>query len=576
MQKWIILFLLMAGSAFGWEAQLSCDPQIARVGQQVRLTLTIEGLRNPPQPDKVDVDGLRSSLFSNRSSSIQVINGKYSQKIQYSCILAPERTGEFTIPLTYSYKKETKHLSTSLKVLAAQNGEASDINEMFFAQLNARSDKIYVNQPFELQLEIYTIQGAQITDRINLGNMPESGLSELEWTELASAQKVVDGKIYNVRRFRSTTQALTAGTFHFAPQVTVQAVTPQQNRRNDPFFDSFLNQMQTQSIPLHVEPFTLEVLPLPSEGKPAPFSDGVGSFDFSVENIPDEIKQGDPLTVRMRIRGSGNLRSIKAPAFSSTDGIKTYENNRVSADDSEAVFEQVIMLNEPGKVTLPALTFSWFNPQKEKYETITRGPFPLEVKPNGAVAAQIVTDTPTPTRRTKILGQDILYLKPVPHQWERLDQPFWYARKIYLCLLLLPALFAVAFGLISGSVRRLQANPVEARKRSAGKNAHPALKAALKAAHANEPDTFFAESWKAISSYFADKLNLGGGEVNATRLLTALQSAGLPEDELDLFKKLLQTCEQSRYSMHTSTSTGELTQMARNLEAVIKHCERSF
>lgn len=577
MRTGFLLFLLMTATAFGWEAELSLDPQITRIGQRTTLSLTLSGLRNPSQPDQISLKGLRTGPFSSRSSSVQIINGEYSQKVTYSCALLAEHAGDFVIPLNYTQQGETKKLQTTLTVLAAgEDQEATQLDEMFSAKLKANTDHIYVHEPFELQLDIYTLRGAQITDRINLSNMPESGLEELKWTEIQTQQRVENNRIYTVRRFRCQTQALTAGAFNFSPQVTVQAIESRNRRNRDPFFNSFFDRAQTEPVQLNVKPFTLNVQPLPFENKPANFSEGVGALDFTVDNIPAEITQGDPITVRMRVSGTGNLKNVKVPVFASKNGIKTYDSSRTSITETEAVFEQILMLNDPSMKQLPALTFSWFNPKTEKYQSITRGPFPITIKPNGSAIAQVITETATPIAQTEILGEDILYLKPLPKRWHSLNEPFWYQRTRFLCLLPLPALLAAGVCLIIRYRRKLHADPAELRKRGAIKIVQPCMKATEHAAHTNETALFYSELWNALTVYFSNKLNLSAGEISETNLTDTLREIGVAPSLLESFTRVMRLCEQSRFGMAPSTSSDELLAQTKTVKESIKYCERKL
>jgi hypothetical protein len=234
------------------------------------------------------------------------------------------------------------------------------------------------------------------------------------------------------------------------------------------------------------------------------------------------------------------------------------------------------MLNDTELKQLPALTFSWFNPATEKYESVTRGPFQITVKPNAAAVAQVVTEIPSATARTQILGQDILYLKPLPKKWARLDAPFWYTSTLYRSLLPLPALLAVILGVLLRAVRKLHSDPTALRKRGASKTTLPALKAAESAAKQNDADQFFTEIWRTVSVYFGDKLNLSAGEISEARLLDILKQCDLHPDTLNAFRALLQTCEQSRYGMKPQTPSDEMQQMVATVQTVIKHCERKL
>jgi hypothetical protein len=299
-------------------------------------------------------------------------------------------------------------------------------------------------------------------------------------------------------------------------------------------------------------------------------------FTFAVENIPAQVNQGDPITVRMRVRGQGNLKSIKAPEFASTAGMKTYEKSRAELTDTAAVFEQVLMLNDPEIKALPALTFSYFNPQTAKYESITRGPFPVAVTPNGTAAAQVVTEIPAVAARTEIVGQDIIYLKAVPQTWRRLDQPFWYKRPLALMLLPVPAGLVLLIGLILQAARKWHSDPAEVRKRGAARSSNPLLKAAAKAAKQDDSSAFFAELWRAICTYFGHKLKLGAGEIDGAALVRALNRVGVDTAEVEQFKQLLGLCEQSRYGIQPEMTRARMLEGVRVMESVIKQCERKL
>ena len=122
------------------------------------------------------------------------------------------------------------------------------------------------------------------------------------------------------------------------------------------------------------------------------------------------------------------MENISAPQFIAGDDFKVYEPRLVSKDiDSNRgigrkTFEQVLIPRSDKIKTLPALAFSYFDPTKAAYETITRGPYPLVVRASSNATAKMLQAVPTqPEAGTIILGTDIVYLKPAPSHWTQAE-----------------------------------------------------------------------------------------------------------------------------------------------------------
>ncbi len=433
-----------------------------------------------------------------------------------------------------------------------------------------------MQEPIDFEIEIFTVRGAEITNQIGLDNLPESGFDEFKWESVGAEERVVDGEIYIVRRLRCRTRAITAGTFDFNPQISVQVVTENRRRSRDPFDDFFGARTQTQTLQLPIDKTVLTVLPLPQENKPANFSEGVGDFDFQVQNIPSKVLQGDPITVRMIVRGNGNLQNIKVPVFESNRSVKSYETSRIQLTQNEAVFEQILMINDPDLKELPAREFSWFDPQSQSYKTVTRGPFPITVEPNESAQAQIVSENIAVKTKTEILGEDILYLKSLPQNWKNANESSWFRKPAFFAILPLPAIFAALIAFLVKKNQAQNSDVSEKRKREAAKNSNPALKAAESAAKSNDPQTFYTEIWSFITRYFSAKLKLGAGEISEIKLNQALETSGLEKETLNDFRKTIQICELSRYGGTPKSSTEEMNSILATINIVIKHCERKL
>jgi len=128
-------------------------------------------------------------------------------------------------------------------------------------------------------------------------------------------------------------------------------------------------------VTIAVKPFDLEVRPLPDEGRPASFSGAVGRFTFDVEARPTDIALGDLITLTMTIRGDGYLENVVAPQLTSESGFKVYPPRITEERPGWKVFEQIVIPLATNVLAVPALEFSYFDPQTDSYQCITRGPF---------------------------------------------------------------------------------------------------------------------------------------------------------------------------------------------------------
>jgi hypothetical protein len=115
---------------------------------------------------------------------------------------------------------------------------------------------------------------------------------------------------------------------------------------------------------------TVEVLPLPSEGRPADFSaNNVGLYTIAAKVDRAKVKQGEPFTLTITIAGTGNIRVIDPGAWPELDGLRRYDpkvetRTRASACSSAAT-RSTSFSSSPsaaGALQVPPHSFSFFDP----------------------------------------------------------------------------------------------------------------------------------------------------------------------------------------------------------------------
>lgn len=151
----------------------------------------------------------------------------------------------------------------------------------------------------------------------------------------------------------------------------------------DPFL-GFFSQFAARTGQSRSEPLTVEVEPLPSEGRPSSFSGGVGNFRVDAAADKTEVRANEAVTLTVKVEGRGNLAAIGEPKAKWPETVELYDSKGQAKSVKgvgEKVFEIVLVPRAPGKIILPALEFSFFDPEKKRYVTQATEPIPVNVLP---------------------------------------------------------------------------------------------------------------------------------------------------------------------------------------------------
>ncbi len=599
----ILLCGLLPLPVHAFQVQSELEPTALRIGEAANMTITVTGLENPPPPDLPDISGLRiSGPGVERSFSFTMRNGvqEQSRAVTFRYRIIPLEPGNFKIgPFTYTAKGQSAEIpERELRVvMPGAPREAEDpaqqerdaLPDLMFAELQVSRAPVFVQEWFEITLSVYT-RGLNLGRDIYLENMPETGLSMQPFQELRAAREIVGNDVYEVRRYRARARALRSGTIVFEPTVRLHVLVERDRReRRDPFGDFFgplFSNVERHPFDLQPEPVELAVRPLPTEGRPESFTGAVGQFAFRAEVSPKEITAGDPITLRMRVAGQGNIDVVRVPSLEEQEQVRAYDvrvaSREVNRDltSGEKTFEQIVIPRSEEVSELPALQFAFFEPETETYRTITEGPFPLTVRPADPRDSRVVFGDADP-ERARMLGADIAYLKPPPRAWRSIMDPPWFLHPAVWGAQLIPPLALLAFLMIGRHKRALVHDPARMRRRRAPRSARTGLRNAESALRKRDRQAFYEALWQAISSYFGNRLNLPPGDIEAPMIVRALERGGMNEDDLNRLQRLFEICDRQRFGLTSPTDAPVTDDHIRNwsefmndLNRLLKQCER--
>jgi hypothetical protein len=169
-----------------------------------------------------------------------------------------------------------------------------------------------------------------------------------------------------------------------AGPLTIPAITLRIGIARQSFFD------QGGAVERSTKPVAITVDPLPE----APgFSGAVGRFKAETSLDRPAVPFGEAATVRFRLEGTGNLKWVDRGPELAVPGAKVYPpqvKTDLRAETSGLLgtktWEYVVVPETSGTLTVPALSFSYFDPGAERIVRAETAPLSLAVGPGGSGA----------------------------------------------------------------------------------------------------------------------------------------------------------------------------------------------
>ncbi|MBU0520212.1 BatD family protein [bacterium] len=554
----------------------SVDKTVMDKSQYFTLTLEADGsvtkLSDPRLPDLSD---FRILSGPNESSSIQIINGRYSSTKSWSYVIRPLKSGELTIgSAEISYKRETYKTepititvidqsstppTTTRKGSSTPQRSSSEPPELF-VQVTADKTNPYQNEQVILTYTIYTRVTVNSYEISRLPATPGFWSEEFEIPNPPVVQdEVIQGHHYRKALVRRVAVFPTkAGKLTIDPlEVTSQVQVEDTRRRNDPFdrfFSSpFMNQ-RTEERFIETEPLTLEVKPLPLKNRPDNFAGAVGDFSLDVILDRTSVKTNEAMTLTVRYSGSGNIKLLEEPDLLFPADFEAYDpQSSVDIKRSGSriygtkTLEYVLIPRIPGVGEIPAIEFSYFNPADQSYHTLSHDGMEVQIERGVGVMASSV---PGITKEeVRLIGEDIQYLKS-PGRLSRLSHPHAIPKGYWAGIVLPPILL---LGLWSAA--RLRGAPTLKAKRqnrriyAIAQNDFRAIQKRLNSADTTgKAAELYGQIHNALLHYLGSKLQVPASGLKEDEVLRKVQQSKLSEGLIRDLQEIFSDCNTARFA----------------------------
>lgn len=336
----------------------------------------------------------------------------------------------------------------------------------------------------------------------------------------------------------------------------------------DPGGDIFL----TRTIPrtLATKPITIEVKALPEEGKPADFSGAVGNFTARYELSSTEWRTNEATNLKLVLEGAGNLKIATLPRITLPDDIEvydpvehteqTYEGGQLR---SKRTIEYSLIPRNTGRVTIPSVTLSFFDPQAGQYRSTSTKEIAVQIKQGKNVAGET-----TIVNAGRNADDNTPY--GLKQELEQAQENRTYGLWLLLGHLAVMLASWAAYTLLRRR-RAERADTVGYAERRANKIATKRLTLAQKYLQENNKDKFLEEVLNALWGYLGDKLRLAPSELSRDNVSEHLYARGIAPEVVQGLCTTIDAIEFARFAPTAqSTPLVELYEQAREAISTIE------
>ncbi|MFQ3180461.1 MAG: hypothetical protein ACI9Z4_000042 [Polaribacter sp.] len=573
-----VFISLLSFTILAQDAELSVDVSKNKLGlnQRLRIEFSInkQGADNFTPPSFRDFKVVQGP---SQSVSQSWINGKVSFSQSYTYIIEPKRKGELIIDAA-SIKYNGGILNSKMMKIIVL--DPIDIPENpndpeYIAQQNIHLvAEVSKNQPFVgegiyVEYRLYVSENVSVYDT----SVTESPQYNGFWNQDIKIEgfPVKTGK-YNNENYRYIVlqKALLiptkTGNLNIDP-MKMDIVIGVPSGRAD-----FFGNVITKNIKKEFASAKKIISPksLPLEGKPENFTGAVGTFSFDVSLSKNDLKANESSQIKVVVSGKGNLKLFELPVIETPAELEKYQPERKESVKvkPDGIFGSVtdvytIVPQYKGKYKIPNTTFSYFNPTKEKYETIATNDLYVEVLEGKELVTNSSSDQNSIQQQNVIsTGNNFRYILTSSNFEAKKSSDFYLSNLFYL-LLLLP-LIAIPIGIVIAKNNEKRNSDVIGRKqRKAERLAKKYLSEAQK--QLGKKEAFYEALERALHNYLKAKLSIEIADISKENITQILQQKKVDEQTIHQFIDVLKASDFARYTPITNTEMTEEFERAKQV-----------
>ncbi len=558
-----LLVINFSFSQIKFEAEVSKNNLGVNENLRVDFKMNKDGDNfNPPS-----FDGFRVVGGPNQSVSNSWINGVRSFTKTYSYFLTPIKKGKFTIGQAsieidgdiYKTLPVQIQVSEAVQSSLSPGSPSSVLNDDIELNIEVSKTETYLNEPISVEFKLL------FNPKINVTNLGEIDSPEFNnfWSQNIKIPRLEIKSIsYKGQRYNYVTwkRALLfpqkSGNLELLPLTLDVTVDVPTNRR-----DFFGNVIYTQtSKKVSSKKKNIKVKEFPSQGKPESFNGAVGKFDVSLFSSKSELKATESFQLELKVNGRGNLKLFSLPEIKVPSSLEKYDpefkediKSSISGMNGQISNTYTIVPQFQGKYPIPAVEFSYFDPEAKKYVTIktnesivdvTEGPMNSDFTNNSGLSSN-------QNNTIQTIGQ-FNYIK-LSSKFSSINSKNLLDSKLWLYTLLSIPFLIFIVTLLLIKVTRKSISDSDLITKNAEKLARKYLENAK--IDISNKESFYSSLDQALFNFFKSKYMIRKEDFSKDKIKSILIKENISEKVINDVIELIESCEIARY---TPASTDDM------------------
>lgn len=540
------------------------DRTTASTDETLVLIVEINSASQNPSLPTLPVLDTFTVVGQSTASQISIVNGVMSVKTSYQYRLQPTQAGTLTIPSiqatvdgqSYSTEPITVEITQGTATAEpeipteAESAETAPLaGQDFFVEAAVNNPEPYIGQQISYQFRFY--QALEVRGQIQYDGPDFSGF----WSEREPDQS------QTIIQTADRTYRMTELNTVLFPTVVDETVIGEARLR-----------LPGQDLVAEAVPITIRPLP---DNPPPEFNGAVGNFIISTEIDKTESSVDEPLNLLVTLNGEGNINNIPDPVWPEIPNWRVFESRatiNTAAQEGKLggsrVYELLLVPSQPGEFTLPAIDYSYFDPEGEAYLTVSSSPIAVTISP-GEAQAPVPVVIGSDREAVARLATDLRYIKSLPHpiasapSWLTTRPIYWLAWGVPLVMLL--------FSLMN---RRRQSYQQDNEASLRSSKARKAARLRMRKARSKKLDPY-AEGEAIMTDYLSSKLNQPTAGLTQTGLIDLLQQQGVDESLSQQVAHTLQDCYMGRYGL-SENDPKQSRDLLRRIDRLLDKLEKAL
>ena len=583
----ILLFPILSwGQDVKLEAFVNRNP--IKVGERIQYSVKLSNADSDTPVKMPNITDFRILYGPSRSSNVSIINGKMTRSLSISYILIAQKEGEFTIAPASAEVKGKSYETRALKIKVVEadvqantnsgnqqqqqaqqsnapsyQGEAPKANQNIILRVVPSRTSAFIGEPIRLDYILYSRYSA--LELASFDVPPINGF----WIEEVDNDKVgwskegesINGVYYNKALLKSQI------IFPQNKGVVNSTVASAECVVNRSFFNAGSRfKAESNAIKLTIKDFPSAI--------PKNFSGLTGKLKLSVDIDKKQVATNEPITLKIKYTGSGNLNFIKDPVINFPSDFEVYDpkesnNYKIASTGFKGVktFEYLIIPRYAGEYNLGNINLSYFDASSGTFRQLNSDELVITVTQGSGSEATVSNGQ----QSVKALNKDINFIVTTPPNKPSALHLFNPSKiSFYLLFLGLVIIGFSAYVLIRKNAAN-KADVVAYKYKKASKEALKKLAKAKKHMLDGNNEAFFLEMSQSIYNYLGDKLNMNPADLSRTAIAENLASKPEAKKVSEQLFLAIDSCEMARFS---PTNNSEPKLVYDNVCKLISNLER--